>query len=63
MNVTMKLTMDGMLKALRGFVHDLADELERTHREEFIREEEPLMRLPRIRRDAVTERLADGRRR
>lgn len=39
MNVSMKLTMDGLVRSLRGFAHDLADELERGYATELRRDE------------------------
>jgi hypothetical protein len=32
-NISMRLTVDGLIRSLKGFVHDLADELEHSGRE------------------------------
>lgn len=58
MNISMRLTMDGLIRSLKGFAHDLADALEHSGREALRREE--LSSQPGKPRSArATERVSD----
>jgi hypothetical protein len=55
--MAMKLTVDGLMRSLRGFAHDLADEIERGHAAELRREKPAgLMRTNREKEPADERR-------
>lgn len=46
MNIAIKLTMDGLVRGLRGFAHDLADELERSYAAQLRRDDSGSSTVP-----------------